>query len=265
MTTFVQSILSDNTRLTAATSKEDFSHIEVVELGSAGSSPPTTSPVTKAVPSEDDTLDETLSLANSSASSTLTAIDLNASRLVSSPYANIENQLVLEDVETPYRLFAFALTALKPIRDDYATAPYLESFNWPEVFELLRELCKQVDFEWKELKFYTVIFRSVLLPGIDRDRLGLLDQKSHEEACASGGLLKYWFGSCDGDLRNLATCLWRSRDDARAGGGGPWHAQARAAARTMYKNINFFTHQFVVKDGATSWRLEEHIESHPHR
>lgn len=27
--------------------------------------------------------------------------------------------------------------------------------------------------------------------------------------------------------------LWRSRQDAAAGGAGPWHAKARGAARTM--------------------------------
>ncbi|EME78742.1 uncharacterized protein MYCFIDRAFT_100958, partial [Pseudocercospora fijiensis CIRAD86] len=177
--------------------------------------------------------------------------------LVSSPYSDFVNQLDLQALETPYKLFAFALGALEPIRGDYATAPYLESFNWPDVFALLRHLCVQTGYQWQKRAFYTVIFRSTLQPGVDRDRLGLLDKKSHEEACASGGLLKYWFGTCDEERRNLATCLWRSREDARAGGSGPWHAKARAAARTMYENITFHVHQLVVEDGATSWRLEE--------
>ncbi|EMF09323.1 uncharacterized protein SEPMUDRAFT_144162 [Sphaerulina musiva SO2202] len=196
---------------------------------------------------------------------TPSTIDLNASYLISSPYNHLANRLVLDDLEIPYRLFAFALTSLKPIRDDYATAPYLESFNWPDVFALLRDLCRQTGFAWKQLSFYTVIFRSVLLPGIDRGRLALLDQKSHEEACASGGLLKYWFGSTDAELKNLATCLWRSRQDAAAGGAGPWHAKARGAARTMYRDIDFYTHQLVVENGAESWRLDVHVEQRPHR
>jgi hypothetical protein len=161
------------------------------------------------------------------------AIDLNATHLISSPYPDLANQLHLKDLEQPFRLFAFALSILRPIRDDYATAPYLESFNWHEVFALLRSLCEQTGFEWKEFGFYVVIFRSKLLKDADRERLGLLDQKSHEEACASGGLLKYWFGSTDEKRRNLATCLWRNREDASLGGGGPWHAQARASARVM--------------------------------
>lgn len=179
-------------------------------------------------------------------------IDLDATHLISSPYPDFENQLRLDGLDLPYRLFAFALSALKPIREDYATAPYMESFNWPEVFALLRNLCRKAGLEWQQREFYVVIFRSKLQENIDRARLGLLDQKSHQEACASGGLLKYWFGSPDEESRNLATCewklpdrnsstkwltsylgLWRNHDDAVAGGSGPWHKQARGAARVM--------------------------------
>lgn len=159
------------------------------------------------------------------AASAAAAINLNATHLISSPYPDLANQLHLEHLEKPFQLFAFALTTLRPIRKDYATAPYLESFNWPEVFALLRFLCKQSGFQWNELGVYVVIFRSRLLKEADRGRLGILDQKSHEEACASGGLLKYWFGSIDEERRNLATCLWRHREDASLGGGGPWHAK----------------------------------------
>lgn len=180
--------------------------------------------------------------------------DFSATHLISSPYPDLANQLRLSDLSTPNQFFARALTILRPTRPDYATAPYLESFNWNEVFNLLRSLSGHADHHWTgETTFYVVIFRSKLQAGIDRERLGLLDQKSHEEACASGGLLKYWFGETDGERRNLATCeffiiqhlvegtadevvvgLWRSHEDAVAGGSGPWHKQARAAAREMY-------------------------------
>lgn len=133
-------------------------------------------------------------------------IDLDATHLISSPYSDFENQLQLDHLDLPNRLLAFALTALKPIREDYATAPYAESFNWSEVFALLRSLSKRVGYEWKQQDFCVVIFRSKLQANIDRDRLGLLDKMSHQEACASGGLLKYWFGSPDEERQNLATC-----------------------------------------------------------
>jgi hypothetical protein len=133
-------------------------------------------------------------------------LDLNALKLISSPYPDIENQLDLPTLPEPSRLFALALTSLSPTRPDYATAPYLESFNWPHVFALLRALTQKAGVQWRRTEFYVVIFRSKLNEVIDREKLGLLDQMSHQEACASGGLLKYWFGSPNGERRNLATC-----------------------------------------------------------
>ncbi|SMY27929.1 unnamed protein product [Zymoseptoria tritici ST99CH_1A5] len=185
-------------------------------------------------------------------------VDLTATHLISSPYSDALNQLHLPSLSLPSRLFALALTALRPIRPDYATAPYLESFNWTDVFALLRILCHRSNHEWKASEFYVVIFRSKLLETADRERLGLLDEMSHREACESGGLLKYWFGSTDGQRRNLATCLWSHREDAAKGGAGPWHKQARASARVMYESITFHTHKLVVDAGADSWRLEEY-------
>lgn len=131
---------------------------------------------------------------------------INASKLISSPYPDLVNQLTFPDLSLPVRLFAIALSSLTSTRDDYATAPYLDSFNWDFVFALLRTLCILTNTHWQTQDFYVVTFHSKLHRNIDRARLGLLDQKSHEEACASGGLLKYWFGSCDGEMRNLATC-----------------------------------------------------------
>jgi len=132
--------------------------------------------------------------------------DPTATHLISSPYPDIVNRLDLRPLSTSDRLFAFALSALESIRLDYATAPYVESFNWPLVFRSLHQLCCQAGLEWQRQEFYVVIFRSKLREDANRERLHELDQKSHEEACASGGLLKYWFGSCDPVRRNLATC-----------------------------------------------------------
>lgn len=218
-------------------------------------------------------------------------LDLDVTHLISSPYQELENQLQLSTLEDRDKLFAFALTRLRPVRDDYAIAPYIESFNWTEVFARLRELCEQTHFDWARAEFYVVIFRSRLRPDIDRKRLGMLDQKSHEEACASGGLLKYWFGSPDLERRNLATCEWQSREEfvyslilSQASGAitkTQWlvavgHGTSKLARRLgqcesvrngrarvrltscRYDSIDFFTHKLVVEDGANAWRLEEH-------
>nr|POE65104.1 upf0643 protein [Quercus suber] len=131
---------------------------------------------------------------------------IDATHIVSSPYQDFTNQLNLQSLERPVRLFALALMVLRPIRLDFRTGPYMSIFNWSEVFHLLRTLCTQTGAKWPRQEFYVVIFRSKLRNGIDRDRLGELDQRSHEEACASGGLLKYWFGTTNEENRNLATC-----------------------------------------------------------
>lgn len=51
-----------------------------------------------------------------------------------------------------------------------------------------------------------MVFRSCIALNADVDRLHELDAKSHQEATASGGLLKYWFGSKNAERENLATC-----------------------------------------------------------
>ena len=129
--------------------------------------------------------------------------------LHASPYSDTGNLLDLRGLSTPSRFLALALTFLEPTRPDYATAPYLESFNWQIVFHMLRHLCRAADFKWQRKEFYVVIFRSILKEDVDRHRLGELDQRSHMEACASGGLLKYWFGKTDEQNRNLATCTFK--------------------------------------------------------
>lgn len=126
--------------------------------------------------------------------------------LITSPYNAPPHLLDLSTVDTANQLFAKALTIFQPIRDDYAAAPYLDSFNWSAVIEFLRHLAEEEGYRWTRQSFYVVAFRSRLFDDVDRDRLSDLDAHSHREASQSGGLLKYWFGSKDGENRNLATC-----------------------------------------------------------
>ena len=126
--------------------------------------------------------------------------------LISSPYNEEHHLLDLTTLGLPNRLFAKALSVLRPIRPDYATAAYVESLNWPTVLSKLRELCTAADYEWTAHSFYVVIFRSKLKPVIDNTMLYELDLLSHGEATESGGLLKYWFGTPNEERRNLATC-----------------------------------------------------------
>ncbi|KAB2571988.1 UPF0643 protein [Lasiodiplodia theobromae] len=190
---------------------------------------------------------------------TIPASDITPGHILSSPYPAPVHTLDLSRVPTPSALFAQALQQLTPVSDAYATLPYESAFDFDALFAELRRLVgeKGEGFTWPRTSFYVVAFRSVLKDGIDSERLGLLDQKSHEEAVASGGLLKYWFGVPDGERRNLATCFWHSREDAAAGGKGPWHKKARGAAITMYESIRFETRRLTVEEGVTGWTWED--------
>jgi hypothetical protein len=129
--------------------------------------------------------------------------------LIVSPYNEPLHLLDMKRLDTPNQIFAKALSIMKPIRSDYATAGYVESFNWQAIIDLVGELSAAEGYEWKEQYFYVVVFRSHLNAGADLNLLHDLDYHSHEEATASGGLLKYWFGSQDENHRNLATCKSR--------------------------------------------------------
>lgn len=132
----------------------------------------------------------------------------HSTSLISSPYNDPGHYLDLSDLDTADLIFAKALTALKPVRPDYATAPYTSSLNFPTILDLIRELAAAENFHWKSHSFYVVIFRSKLEECIDPELLYTLDYESHREACESGGLLKYWFGKPESERRNLATCKY---------------------------------------------------------
>jgi hypothetical protein len=130
------------------------------------------------------------------------------SLLVVSPYVSPPHLLDLTRYSTSSQIFAKALTIFQPTRDDYATADYTESFNFQEVVKTLNLLAKAEGHTWRKTDFYVVSFRSQLKPDADPERLFELDAFSHQEAMASGGLLKYWYGVKDQNRRNLATCMY---------------------------------------------------------
>ena len=131
--------------------------------------------------------------------------------LVVSPYDFAPHLLRLSTVSKPNQLLAQALTQMRAVRDDYATAAYIKSFNWSYIVESVKNLSKKAAYEWQPEVFYIVVFRSRVDPMTNRLNLGLMDAKAHEEAMESGGLLKYWFGVPDANCRNLATCKFSQR------------------------------------------------------
>jgi len=107
---------------------------------------------------------------------------------------------------------------------------------------------------------YVIVFRSrreLPLSPATSVRLGELDSLAHEEAAASGGLLKYWFGSPNPVTgRNLATCLWVDHEHAVGGGGGPGHREAMREAKGAYVGWEVERLRFVVEEGAERYWFE---------
>lgn len=120
----------------------------------------------------------------------LNTISDNQKDLVVSPYTESSHRLRLDTVDIQSSLLARALTALKPLRHDYATAPYLESFNWQEIISNLSTLVQSSGLSWKRQRFFVVVFCSQIPPSTNYADLGALDKAAHAEATASGGFLK---------------------------------------------------------------------------
>ncbi|PSS20144.1 hypothetical protein M430DRAFT_229896 [Amorphotheca resinae ATCC 22711] len=179
----------------------------------------------------------------------------NDNLLVVSPYDEEPHLLDLRTLDTANQLLAKALVGLKCLRDDYATAPYVEIFNWPEVIESVRQLAAASDFTWKESSFYIVVFRSRIPPTTVYADLGVLDKAAHQEATKSGGFLKYWFGEPDQDGRNLATCVWRNQEDAKIGSVGEAHRRAAGATRLLYTEWRIERLRLLIKDNVDSWEI----------
>lgn len=110
--------------------------------------------------------------------------------LVVSPYEEREHLLNLETLDEENQLLALALTKMKCLREDYATAPYVDTFNWGDIIETLRALAQEVGHPWKKTSFFVVAFRSRIPPTTVYAELGTLDKAAHAEATASGGFLK---------------------------------------------------------------------------
>ena len=111
--------------------------------------------------------------------------------LVVSPYTEQEHLLDLETLGPENQLLALALTGMKCLREDYATRPYLDIFNWDEIIGSLRALARERSHRWQETSFFVVAFRSQIPPTTVYADLGVLDKAAHVEATKSGGFLKY--------------------------------------------------------------------------
>lgn len=115
---------------------------------------------------------------------------IDSGGLVVSPYKEPAHRLQLHTVDTQSQLLAKALTQMNVLRSDYATSPYIDTFNWPEIVANIRELARSAGIVWVRQRWYVVVFRSQIPPTTNYGDLGVLDKAAHAEATASGGFLK---------------------------------------------------------------------------
>jgi hypothetical protein len=132
--------------------------------------------------------------------------------LQASPYSDRYHLLDLTTLTKPLQLFAEALTGMRWITPEFATAPYRKAFNWDSIADIFSRAMRaeRPGQRLESLHFYVIVFRSRVNKHADRHLLGELDKAAHLEAVEGGGLLKYWFGSPNEVGRNLATCKYSS-------------------------------------------------------
>ncbi|EFX02069.1 hypothetical protein CMQ_2118 [Grosmannia clavigera kw1407] len=187
---------------------------------------------------------------------------LDDSRYIAiSPYP--DHLLDLDTLDPQTRLLTRALTVFDKVRDDYATAPYADSFNLSSVIDLLRRLVAAKvpeGFRWQRAHFFVVGFRSQIPPATTYSDLDHLDVAAHREALASGGLIRYWFNNPDANGRNLATCVWRSQADARVAGRGREHQRASSAVRSLYSEWHIERYRLDIHDDVSQWEIGEWTE-----
>lgn len=92
--------------------------------------------------------------------------------MIISPYTDEPHLLDLRTVDVQEQLLAYALVNLQSLRDDYATANYVETFNWDAVALDLRRRAAAINHPWTARTFYIVVFRSVLSACAELGRRG---------------------------------------------------------------------------------------------
>ena len=130
------------------------------------------------------------------------------------------------------------LDDLRPIREDYAIAPILESFNWAECLGSVEGA------DW-----YMVAFRSVRNTDADDPLLYELDARAHAEAISHTGLVHYFGGELDAERRCLSFCVWEDRGRAAAAAALPKHQDAIEAAVTMYDSYVLERYRITASGG----------------
>src|ERR687890_1272093 len=126
-----------------------------------------------------------------------------------------------ETIEALHR----ACQQIYPTYPDYVTRPIQDGFSWSSSLA-------GCAFE----RLYLVVFRSVRRPSADLDLLREHDDRAHEKALQSGGLLRYFKGEANEQRECLSFCLWETRRQAIEAAGAASHQSAAEISVRMYES-----------------------------
>lgn len=125
-----------------------------------------------------------------------------------------------------------------PIHQNYAMLRIQSGFDWSAL----------AGCEFDEL--YLVVFRSVRRQKADLDLLCAYDDRAHEEAIKSGGLLRYFKGDANDGGECLSFCLWEDRESARRASGGKLHQEAARITAEMYESYQLERYELTCGEEA---------------
>jgi hypothetical protein len=140
---------------------------------------------------------------------------------------------------------------LVPSSPEYASMAVAAAFNWTEC------AIADVSGEW-----YMVVFRSVLRPGADEERLRLHDDRAFEEASSSAGFVHYFKGPANERGECLSFCLWDSRPLARSAAGRPAHVEAVGIAHATYERYTLEFLRVRKPKGSLAFEFEPYDRPH---
>jgi hypothetical protein len=132
-----------------------------------------------------------------------------------------------------------ACQQISPIYPDYATRPIQDGFSWSSSLA-------GCAFE----RLYLVVFRSVRRPNADLELLREHDDRAHERALESGGLLRYFKGEANERGECVSFCLWETRKQAREAASAASHRSAAAISVLMYES--YVLERYWLKKVATA-------------
>src|SRR5918994_3171857 len=133
-----------------------------------------------------------------------------------------------------------ACQRISPIHPEYAARPIQDGFSWSSSLA-------GCPFD----RLYLVVFRSVRRPDADLDLLREHDDRAHEKALESGGLLRYFKGEADERRDCLSFCLWETREQAIEASGAAAHQSAAEISVRMYES--YMLDRYWLKKVVTAW------------